>query len=257
MNPEEQRQVELLIKDMEQERLRRTELQNTMSKMSMMNQEPQGMANLAMQQLDLGPEIDRIYHLISGHEQRRLMDGSEVWAEPEDDRLKIFSDYGAKQIFNYYLFYVTKNTLLSNYQEEQIYIKVFDFGCKLADLIFTRYEDFFYFPKPEDLFDTMKEVLKTEGHKFPHLLTMGRVDEDKVYQKCLYWSNEELAIRLRHFPMILLAITDSVHTTFLRALNGEERESLRKQMQIHQGINMNPTPEQHFSLMRPSTWNQR
>ena len=67
----------------------------------------------------------------------------------------------------------------------------------------------------------------------------ANISETELYNKCIQWSREELQSKFRHYPMIILALVDSVHATFLRALNGEERTSLRKQLNIHQSLNDN------------------
>ena len=127
-------------------------------------------------------------------------------------------------------FYINKNTLLSNFDEETIFWKVKDFGTELADLIFNRYEVFFYYPTPEELYEKYLPIAKRDN---------ANISETELYNKCIQWSREELQSKFRHYPMIILALVDSVHATFLRALNGEERTSLRKQLNIHQSLNDN------------------
>lgn len=88
--------------------------------------------------------------------------------------------------------------------------------------------------------------------KFNHLLFEkdGQyfIDQELLYRKCLAWSKAELQMKIKHYPMIILAVTDSIHSTMLRALNGQERESLRKYMNIHQSINTPTFPEQKSML---------
>lgn len=219
--------IEMREKELEAERLRRMTAENNLSQMSSFNTTKD--STMMEYQLDLDKELDRIYHLLSGHVVSTDPITRNVrWEEPEDDRLKIFSDYGVKQIMNIISFYINRNTLLSNYDEETIYWKVKDFGIELHDLIFNRYEAFFYYPSPEELFDKYKRVAEEKGIK---------MTEAELYAKCVQWSREELQSKFRHYPMIILALIDSVHTTFLRAMNGEERRSLRKQIQIHESLN--------------------
>ena len=142
---------------------------------------------------------------------------------------------------------VTPNTLLSNLTEEQVESKTYDFGIELHDLLFIRYEHFFYYPSPEELFEKHKQQANNIG-----------INEYDLYLKCIQWSKEELQSKFRHFPMIIQMIVDTVHATYLRALGGEERESLRKQYNIHQSLNNNmPQMQQQRSnvnLLKPSTW---
>ena len=146
-------------------------------------------------------------------------------------------------------FYINRNTLLSNYDVETIKWKIRDFGIEIADLIFMRYEVFFHYPTPEELFELYSPIMKRD---YPHMT------DEELYLKCLQWSKEELQNKIRHYPMICLSLIDAVHSTYLRALNGEERQSLRKIMHISQSANQTQElfDKKSFSLIRPSTWRQ-
>lgn len=233
MNEEYQRAVEILSKEYEQEKIKRMNLENQYSQVSAFSSNTQS-NNFVAYQLDLSEELDRIHHLLSGHILEKSNNGGDKWTEPEDDRLKIFSEYGVKQIMNIISFYINKNTLLSNYDEETIKWKVRDFGIELSDLIFGRYEVFFSYPSPEELFDKYSNIAR--------VLNVDLTDEE-IYSKCVEWSNQEMQSKLRHYPMILLSIVDSVHSTYLRALKGQERTSLRQQTMIHQSSTSNNPQE--------------
>lgn len=241
---EELNYVNALQESLKSEELRRIQSDNKLSESNIMNQEK---PNVIEYQLDLKEDLENMNHILSGHVVETNKDGGTYWAEPKDDRLKILSDYGVKQIMNILHGYLNKNLLLSNYDEETIFWKVKDFGIELNDLVFNRYEHFFYHPSPEELFE-----------KYRHKAAELNLNEDELYMECVKWSREELQSKFRHFPILILMIVDMVHSTYLRALNGEERESLRKQLNIHQSLNNNPQFMQQqgskTSLLRPSTW---
>lgn len=252
MNSSELKQMEAMLAQLEDEQLRRLQNQNALSKMSIAPPN-QSELNIVTQQLDLSSELDRLYHLINGHVIKRDAT-NEYWAEPDDDRLKVFSEYGAKQLMNYILFYINKNTLLSNFTIDEINEKMYHFGIELIDLIYTMYEDMFYYPSPEQLYEENIEIIYKYPDKFPHCITDNGngtfcVNESLLYKKCLQWARAELQMKIKHYPMIVLAITDSVHSTMLRAMGGEERESLRKYMQIHQSINTNPMQQEQKGIL--------
>ena len=245
MNQEETNYVNALQEAMKAEELRRMQTENRLSEQSMSNIEK---PNIIEYQLDLQEELDRIQHILSGHVIEHNKDGGSFWAEPKDDRLKILSDYGVKQIMSILYNYLSKNILLSNFDEDTIKWKVKDFAVELTDLIFSRYEYFFSYPSPEELFEKYKGEANSLG-----------INEYDLYLKCIQWSKEELQSKFRHFPMIIQMIVDTVHATYLRALNGEERESLRKQYNIHQSLSNNTNPlmsqgKQNINLLKPSTW---
>lgn len=241
---EQEAYLDMVDKQLQQERLRNLDLQNQLSQVNMSGFVPEKEQNLVEYQLDLKEELDRIYHLLSGHLLTRK-DGNETWEEPTDDRLKIFSEYGVKQIMNIISFYVNRNTLLSYYDEVTIKWKVRDFGIELADLIFNRYESFFHYPKPEELYE-----------KYLPYINEFNIKESELYEKCVQWSKEELQDKIRHYPMLCLAIIDVVHSTYLRAVGGKERGSLRERVHISQTANQNQAQpaRPRFSLIKPATW---
>lgn len=246
MDDNEQRYVALLSQQLEQEQIKRMQVENQFSQSS--PSLDQGNAGLVEYQLNIKEELEKIHHLLSGHIIKKDSKNNEYWAEPDDDRLKVFSDYGVKRIMNIVEFYINKNTLLSNYDEETINWKVRDFGIALADLIFTQYEDFFYYPSPEALYDRYSKIIRTSN--------LGISDHD-LYIKCVQWSKEELQHRIRHYEITILEIVDSVHSTYLRALNGEERDSLRKNWHIHENTSQQTQQPMKSKWYKPSTWGAR
>ena len=227
------------------EQLRRTNLENQNMQLSSFS--PEKESNIIQYQLDLKEELDRIHHLLSGHILEINQDGNEIWEKPKDDRLIILSEYGVKQVMNVIQFYINRNTLLSIYEKDEIIKKVYNFGIEITDLIFNRYESFFYYPTPEQLFERYKDKLKSLNY----LIT-----EEELYWKCVKWLQEELCSKIRHFPMIILELMDSIHSTYNRSLRGETLKSLRTMTHISQNLNP-PAPTMNAvkpSLFKPSTW---
>lgn len=228
----------------EEERLRRQQMQNQLTQMSSFSEDKD--LNGMEFQLDVDKEIEKINHLLSGHVRIMDEDGNVRWQEPDDDRLKIFSEYGVKQIMNIVQFYINKNTLLSCYDEDTIKQKMLGFGIEISDLIFNCYEYFFYHPTPEELYNLLRPVAVN-------------ITDKELYWKCVVWSREELQTRFRYYPMIIRELVDAVHSTYLRALNGEERESIRRNMHTHLSQNVTPSAgmlsaEKRFKLFNPKTW---
>jgi len=159
-------------------------------------------------------------------------------------------------------------------------------------LIYNRYEYFFHYPSPEELFDNtvedmkigylgnkivyydkepikasipiLKEIevngqilLQETGSTQEQMLYGDYKTEEQIYQNCVQWSTEELQSKFRHYTMIIYAIADTVEATFRRALGGKERESLRKNISINQSLSA-PHDEPQFqnrgNWHRPSTW---
>jgi len=74
--------------------------------------------------------------------------------------------------------------------------------------------------------------------------------------------------KIKHYPMIVMNLTNTVEAAYNRALNGGERTSLRTARSVvqneplgqgygmHGGMGMGgmPQPQKKFSLFKPTTW---
>ena len=118
----------------------------------------------------------------------------------KDPNLKPFNEFGVQMIMNIMSFYLNRNTILSNYDEKTIEWKILDFGNEIADLIFNRYED---------MMITIEQKLDENEIEF----------ERRV--------SDHLKGKIKYYPMIIKELVDTVHSAYLRAYRGGERESLR------------------------------
>lgn len=228
LNPEVENYISNLNTQLEAERSRRLNVETQLGNISQFGSSGNKEQNVVEFQLELEKELDKIYHLLSGHEIKTDRETkSEYWVEPEDDRLKTFSIYGVKQIMNLLSIYVNKNTLLGFYQDEVIRWKVRDFAIELSDLFLNRYEALLYYPTPEDLFEKYLPMIRNGSYN---------IKEDELYQKCVKWSTEELNAKENLLPIIALSIIDMVHSTYTRSFLGKERTSIGEK-----GININQT----------------
>lgn len=149
----------------------------------------QGNEDLVKWQLELDNILERIDHLLRGH-KLQFKDGNLVWSETDKDDEKIFNDYGVNEVLRILSMYLNRNTILSNYDEEMIELKIFDIGNEIADLILNKYE------------------------------AMGLDSKTKMVI----------------YPMIIRELIDIIHSAYLRALKGGERESLREARSVTQSI---------------------
>ena len=138
--------------------------------------------NLVKEQLNLEAELFTIENLLRGN---YLKKGK--WVAPSDTEQIILTEHGVQLIMNTIIFYINKNTLLSNYEEETINKKMEDFATALADVIFMEYEKVFRYPT----FEECKEVLeariqrKTELRKFAYQIIGKKADEKEIKQGIL------------------------------------------------------------------------
>lgn len=211
MRDEEIEYINNLEQAYKEEKLRNISMSQSQS--SMFSSADYG--NLIEWQLSLKEDLEKIEHILRGHRFVRDADGGEKWEEPDSDDEKPFNEKGVQMLLKALLFYMNKNTLLSNYDEETINWKVFDFANKIIDLIHNCYQE----------------------------MGMDTDEKRKLY------------------PLIVQSMVDTVHSAYLRALNGGERDSLRTARTVNQteplmkqsyGDSM--SSRKKFSFIKPSTW---
>lgn len=143
--------------------------------------------NLIEWQLEVDSIIERVEHMLRGDDPV-FQHGQLFWIKTKDPSKQIFNDEGVAEIIRVLSVYINRNTLMSNYSEEVINLKIYYLGREISDFIYCKYEK----------------------------IGMNTLDKRK------------------HYPMIVREICDQVHSAYLRALHGMERESLRKIINVNQ-----------------------
>jgi len=210
--------------------------------------------NLVQWQLELDSILERIEHMLRG-DKPKFVNGSLIFSPPKSNEERIFTEFGIGEIMRILSMYLNRNTILSNYDEDTINWKVYDFGKEVSDQIYLKYEVMFATMTMEDCF---QKIFDTDAH-------LIKISEKKwIYEKeqpdgsksLIQLTPEELALVLKEFrtqklekrklyPMIVRQLVDIVHSAYLRALNGGERLSLHEARSVHQnetfipGVNLN------------------
>lgn len=96
--------------------------------------------NLVRWQLELDNILERVEHILRG-DKVTCIKGNVIWEKNDDPAKQILNDYGVGLILRLLTSYLNRNTILSNYSEDEINYKVYDFGCELSDLFYMKYED--------------------------------------------------------------------------------------------------------------------
>jgi hypothetical protein len=106
--------------------------------------------NLVEWQLDFRPELEDIEHLLRG--DVLITDGKKNidWGRNPNTKFVVFNDQGVNDIIREIRMFLNKNTVLSNYREEQIGQRVKMLGHELRALIYNNYE--FYGIKDDDYY---------------------------------------------------------------------------------------------------------
>lgn len=225
--------------------------------------------NIVREQLNLNEELERIEHLLRGHVIRYDEKGMGRWVEPEDKEMIILSEYGIQLILNTITWYINKNTLLSNYDEDTILTKMEDFATDLSDTIFMEYEKVFQYPSFEEckaVLDSRKEnkmklmrfANEIGGRQIEDTILSMQIDaemEDRIEKEMAKIKEQIMKNKLKRFLMLIRVIQDAVHSTYLRAYKGMERRTLREH--IHTTENIGGTPMPPRNAWSPINWFRR
>jgi len=241
-------------------------MQQQQQDMMMQNQE----GGIVYEQLELGEVLDKIHNLLRGYVLKRQDNGGMQWEKPTDNDLVIFSEYGINYVMGYIQWYLNKNTLLSNYDTEQINAKMEDLSNTLNDSIFMEYDKIFLYPTLDECKDEIRARIKFKKDvRMFSLELLGEKADDKEIEKQILKEMEgrierELDVikqqkiknKLKRFESIMRCIQDSIHSTYQRAWKGQERTTLRQHIHIseNKGLGMQ-MPQQNtgfdpFSIFR-------
>jgi len=230
--------------------------------------------SMIQQQLDLGEELERIDYLLRGYTIEINDDtGESRWAKPKTNDMVILSEYGVHLIRNTIAWYLNKNTLLSNYDEETINAKMEDFSNDLNDTVFMEYEKVFQYPSFEDCKIILNERIQKKkdirvyamevlGKKLSDLDKKGIEDKiikelEPVIEREIDKIKEQIIKnKLKRFLIIIREIQDAIHSTYLRAWKGQERTTLRQHIHISESKGGMPLPQQ-ASTGSPLNWFKR
>jgi len=197
---------------------------------------------IAEAQLEVNEIILELYQIIEGKKLRIGEYGQMEWGKADGTYLKIFSEYGVQKIMHIVKNYINKNTLLSNFNTEQINKVMLTVTTELNDLILLKYEDFFHVPSFEECKTILEERMKTKEDLRKYALElMGKeVNSDEVKREIKEEMErgieheiqkireEERRRRLKEYGSITSYIEHQILTTLNRAYKGEERGSLRR-----------------------------
>ena len=208
---------------------------------------------LAETQLDVETIISKIYHLLKQDILKPLKDGQMDWVSiPEKDR--VLTDWAVDKLMQIINFYINKNNLLSNYDEDQINRLMYRFTTEINDLIFLKYEAIFRKPTFEECKNILIERIeeKTKLKAFAMEIIGKTPDKEKIREELLQEvelrvekeiskiRQEKLKEAIREYGLMTAELETMVLATFNRAWRGEERGSIRRHQQISEIIGTRP-----------------
>jgi hypothetical protein len=158
----------------------------------------------------------------------------------------ILSDYGVNYILGAVQWYVNKNTLLSNYEDEVILWKMEDFATTLADNVFMDYDNMFCYPTLEDCKKEIEVRIKrkVDVKVFALELLNKKVNREEIEKEVMkdmenriqkefeIIKAQKLKSKMKRFESIIRFVQDTVHSAYNRAWKGQERRTLREHIHI-------------------------
>lgn len=96
--------------------------------------------DLVKWQLELNDILERAEHILRG-DVPEWVNGHMVWKSNPHPQHNPLNEIGVHEILKLLAMYINRNTILSDYDNEEINFKVFDFGRRLNNFIFMRYDE--------------------------------------------------------------------------------------------------------------------
>jgi hypothetical protein len=97
--------------------------------------------NIVRWQLELNDILERAEHILKG-DVPEFKDGHIIWGENPDPDNNPLNKTGVQEVMKILALYVNRNKVLSDYSNEEINFKVYDFGRAVNNLIFMRDYEF-------------------------------------------------------------------------------------------------------------------
>lgn len=227
--------------------------------------------SLATEQLDLSNELLNFYYQLHGYTLAPNEKGILDWQKTKDSELSFLTEEGINFCYWFVQGYLTKNLLLSNYDESTILTKMEDLSEDLNDTLFMKYDTYFRRPTIEeckaelarrikekmDLKKVVNEILELNRTENEIKQEVIKEFESRIYVEIEHIRSKLISDKRKMFLSLVRLIQDTIHSAYLRAFKGEERRTLRQHIHISEnkgsypvvqqqkGLSMNP-----FNLMR-------
>ena len=96
--------------------------------------------NLIRWQLELNDILERAEHILRG-DVPKYVNGTLIWVDNPFPDQNPLSEWGVQEVMKILAMYINRNTILSDYNNDEINWKVYDFGRRLNNLFFMRYDE--------------------------------------------------------------------------------------------------------------------
>lgn len=96
--------------------------------------------DIARWQLELNDILEKAEHMLKG-DIVAFEDGQIIWKDNPNPDQNTLNKNGVQICMKFLSLYVNRNTILSDYTDEEIRYKVLDFGKRFNDLLFLKYDE--------------------------------------------------------------------------------------------------------------------
>jgi hypothetical protein len=96
--------------------------------------------NFAKWQLELNDILERAEHILRG-DMIKFVEGRTIWVKSESPQNNPLNEMGIYEIMKLLAIYINRNTILSDYDNDEINFKMLDFGKRLNNFIFMKYDE--------------------------------------------------------------------------------------------------------------------
>jgi len=224
--------------------------------------------NLIKWQLELDNILERAEHILRGDRLVFEM-GHLIWKPNHDTKNNILNEYGVQEVMRVLSMYLNRNTILGDYNEDEICYKVLDFGRELNDLFYMKLEDMGLTVTFEEAFQKMfrseHKLSFADNGIFVEVESATGMSQyiqlTDIQIKSIESEMKKMALEKRkNYPMLIREIVDTVHSSYTRAKFGGERRSLREARSVTQTeplnqqiVNQQPQRETR-SFLNPARW---
>lgn len=213
--------------------------------------------NLAEAQLECETTLIRLYHQLRQDEITVSEQNTIKWNKIEDAKKRRLTDDGVNRIMELMSFYVNKENLLSNFNEDQINSIMLRFRLSFSANILMRYKLYFRQPTFEECKEIFSDRIKEKKKikMFAGELVGKKMDSNQVqkellseYEKTIEYEiskirEEKKKEMLSEFEMLFEQLSQLVFATLNRAWKGEERGSIRRHTNISEVIGSRPNQQ--------------
>lgn len=211
--------------------------------------------SLAETQLEVDSIISKCYHLLKQDVLRPDDNGKLDWYPISDSSKLVLTKDGVEKIMQLINFYINKNNLLTNFDEDEINMLMRTFMVELNSLLFLKYEILFRQPTFEEvrqiILDKQEEKVKLRA--FASELLGIKADKDEIREQLLQEmeariedqfkkiKTEQRKEKLKEYWIIIAQLEAIVYSALNRAYMGEERGSIRRHQQVSQILSDRPS----------------